>query len=233
MIPVIESLELRDISFGYDGGDEVFSALSFIFPVGEIVNLQGPHGSGKSTLFKILMGLSEPTLGSFLVNGKLTADMTFEEYNPYRLAMGYTFDSGGLIHNRTILENLTLPLVYHKICNEREASERAHGLLSYFDIHTSASARPSAVPGRVRKAAVIARAFIMNPSVLLLDDPSTGLSSRAVQNLKSLIGKKRASGELKYVFSISDDFSFCEGLVTRDIQVTRTALLPHSLGLAS
>ena len=72
---------------------------------------------------RLLAGLEQPTRGAYLINGKNVGEMSFEESLPYRLAIGYGYDYGGLIHNRTLKDNVLLPLIYHKLVSEKEAHE--------------------------------------------------------------------------------------------------------------
>ena len=97
----ITSLELNQVGFAYES-ERVLSDVSFKPQAGEIYFLQGPRGSGKRTLLKLLMGVHAPTQGEYRINGELVNHLSHAEFDRYRLNIGYAFDVGGLINNHTI-----------------------------------------------------------------------------------------------------------------------------------
>jgi ABC-type transporter Mla maintaining outer membrane lipid asymmetry ATPase subunit MlaF len=100
----------------------------------------------------------------------------FESTLPLRLQVGYTFDLGGLLHNRTIFDNLMLPLLYHKRYSDDEGQELINTQLEKFQIIKFRDLRPSFVSGSVRKMTVLLRSLLFKPRFLILDDPFVGLS---------------------------------------------------------
>src|SRR5690606_30834594 len=92
---------------------------------------------------------------------------------------GLSFDFGGLINNRTLYQNLSLILEYHKFSKEQQIRDHVMSKLQDYGIEEYADVRPSLVPGGVRKVICVLRAFIHDPQVYLLDDPSTGLRKEA------------------------------------------------------
>lgn len=203
-----ETIRFEGLSFAFEDGEQVFRNLDFDFPTDKIFWVKGEEGSGKSSLLQILAGLQVPQSGKYLINGEDVVDMSFEEFLPYRLKIGYSFDYGGLLSNRSLLSNLTLPLLYHKISTNDEATERAEELLQTFDILKYAKERPAHVPGRVRKIAVLARALITQPQLLLLDDPSVGLGIDAMHSFADYINKNRKDGVFQHIFISSFDDKF-------------------------
>lgn len=121
----------------------------------KIIWLQSSEGAGKSTVLQLMAGLLQPQQGKYLINNENVAEMSFEEFLPYRLSIGYSFDYGGLINNRTIFENIILPLVYHKILPYEEARLQVDGLLKRFELEKFRNQRPAHIPGRVRKVACL------------------------------------------------------------------------------
>jgi phospholipid/cholesterol/gamma-HCH transport system ATP-binding protein len=147
----IEKIKFENVCFKFDGSDPVLKSADFEFPENEICWIQSEEGQGKSTLLQILAGLQMPQIGQYMLNGGNVREMTFEEFLPYRLKIGYSFDYGGLISNRTLKENLLLPLQYHKILSPKEGHKRVDEILERFDFVKSAKERPAHVPGRLRK----------------------------------------------------------------------------------
>ena len=128
----IKSLKFEGVFFQHETQDPILNNADFEFPTNENVLIQSVQGAGKSTLLQILGGLIVPQSGKFLINDDNVVDMSFEEFLPYRLMIGYTFDYGGLINNRTIYDNLMLPLLYHKLVDVEEANRRVMEVLKYF-----------------------------------------------------------------------------------------------------
>jgi ABC-type transporter Mla maintaining outer membrane lipid asymmetry ATPase subunit MlaF len=201
----IQSLKFEELSFCYEGQDPLFDHVDFDFPLNEIIWVKASSGAGRSTLLQMMAGLAAPQKGKYLINGENVAEMSFEEFLPYRLEIGYGFDFGGLIHNRTLIENVTLPLVYHKICSPEEAHERA---IKYFEKLGGLKVkdqRPSMVPGGVRKLACLIRALMTEPEILLLDDPSVGLGQETSLKFFDCVQELRAKGKAQHIFVSSFD----------------------------
>ncbi|MBO9668665.1 MAG: ABC transporter ATP-binding protein, partial [Bdellovibrio sp.] len=118
------------------------------------------------------------------------------------------FDSGGLINNRSLFDNMMLPLLYHKTLPQNEAKERVEEMLGAFDLMKFANERPAHVPGRVRKTVCLLRSVVMHPQMLLLDDPSVGLGQDSVYAFVDYIHKLRKDGHLKHIFISSYDEKF-------------------------
>lgn len=204
----IESLKFEGVSFTHDGQDPIVQNVEFDFPMNEILWVKAEEGAGKSSLLQILAGLQIPQSGKYLINGENVVEMSFEEFLPYRLQIGYSFDYGGLINNRTLFDNLMLPLLYHKVVSPEEAKARVEDLFKEFGVEKFAHERPAHVPGRVRKLACLMRALVMRPQVLLLDDPSVGLGQDSVYAFVDHVHRLRKEGCLNHVFISSYDEKF-------------------------
>ena len=158
MSALVKSLHFEKLTFHYEGQEPLLKNVDFEFPISKrgaqdnaaacraldkrgtassqtgVVVIRGAQGAGSSTVMQILAGLQTPTLGSYLINGVPVENMSFEEFLPFRLRMGYGFDTGGLLSNRTLFENLVLPLNYHKICSPQEAERRVLALMERFQL---------------------------------------------------------------------------------------------------
>jgi phospholipid/cholesterol/gamma-HCH transport system ATP-binding protein len=208
----IETLRFENVTFGYSATRPVFDKLNFDFPVGKIVMVDGAPGSGQSTFLKLLAVLMQPNSGSYFVNDLDTSQMSFEQFLPLRRLMSYTFDHGGVFANRTLLDNLTLPLLYHKICSVEEAVAEATALSKEFGFFRQIDDRPAAVSGGLRKLICTLRSFMQKPQMLVMDDPFTGLDGESVKKLIALIQSRRESGMLKQVFLTSRDETWAKKL---------------------
>jgi ABC-type multidrug transport system ATPase subunit len=208
MKPQFESIKFEQLCFSHEGQDPVLYNADFDFPTRQIVWLKAEEGAGKSSLLQVMAGLQIPQSGKYLINGENVVEMSFEEFLPYRLQIGYSFDYGGLINNRSLFDNLMLPLLYHKILSGEEAKARVNHLLEKFEIKKFSHERPAHVPGRVRKLTCLARALVTHPQVLLLDDPSVGIGQEASYAFADYIHALRKEGSLQHIFISSYDEKF-------------------------
>lgn len=214
---VIKSLMFQNVSFQHDEHHRVLENCSFAFPLESVVRIHGPHGCGKSTLLKLLACLLEPQGGEIVVDGQVVNEMSFEELIPLRLKIGYAFDYGGLLNNMTIRQNLLLPVLYHKIMPADEAEAHVDSLIEMFSLQRSAQYRPSAISGGQRKLACVARSFVLNPEMVILDDPTQGLSDKATEKLIQVIGQRMAEKTLRHIFLTTENPLIIGELVNRDI----------------
>lgn len=213
----IENLKFEGLTFAYEGQDPLFEQVDFEFPSNEIVWVKASSGAGRSTMLQLMAGLLSPQKGKYLINDQNVTEMSFEEFLPYRLAIGYGFDFGGLIHNRTLLENAVLPLVYHKVCTPEQANEKALDLFEKLGATRFYKQRPSDVPGGVRKLVCLIRALIIEPQVMLLDDPSVGLGQETSLKYFDLIQDLRKAGKAQHIFVSSFDERLMSCLPHREV----------------
>lgn len=204
----IKSIRFENLTFFHEGQDILFQNVDFQFPTDSILWIRADSGTGRSTLLQLLACLQLPNAGSYYLNDLDVTDTSFEDFLPYRLNIGYAFDYGGLLNNRSLLENLTLPLLYHKILTPREAIERAHEYLDIFEVLKYKNERPAHVAGSVRKITVLLRSLMLHPQMLLLDDASVGLSQQNMHRFVDLIHRLRGAGHLKHLFISSFDHNF-------------------------
>lgn len=204
----IESLKFESVSFAHEGQEPVVQNVDFDYPMNEILWVKAEEGVGKSSLLQLLAGLQVPQSGKYLINGENVVEMSFEEFLPYRLQIGYSFDYGGLINNRTLYDNLILPLLYHKILTPEEAKLRVESMIKDFGVEKFSHDRPAHVPGRIRKLFCLMRSVVMHPEVLLLDDPSVGLGQESSYIFADHVHRLRKEGKLKHVFISSYDDKF-------------------------
>ncbi len=207
----IHELRFSAMSFGFDPSQRILSEVDFSFPQNQVAKIDSPAGAGKSTLLKLLCGLCHPCSGDFLINGQSVNQMSFAEFVPYRLNLGYAFDLGGLLNNRTLRENVELPMLYHGLYPTQDIQARVDLWFERFGLTSVQHERPSAVSGGRRKVACLIRALIHEPEVLLLDEPTVGLAENLVEELTSEVRRRRDQGSLKYIFVVSSDERLQQG----------------------
>lgn len=216
----IHSLEFKDMTFAYEGGETIFEKVSFSLPTSRAIWVRSPGGRGKSTLLKIMAGLLTPQSGSYLINGKDVSDMSFEQFLPFRLSMGYGFDMGGLLNNKSLYENLTLPLLYHKFLAPDEADSRVNETLSFFGLGQIKDTRPSSVSGSQRKLTCMIRPFIHWPQVVFLDDPVTGLKQDNLNDLLHFVEEGYASRGLRQVIFTGESPALANSLKADELMIS-------------
>ncbi|MCB0394846.1 MAG: ATP-binding cassette domain-containing protein [Bdellovibrionales bacterium] len=201
------SIHLNQVSVSYDSTKTALLPVTYDVPMGKVIRATGQPGSGKSTFLKLLMGLQMPTSGSLLINGMELAELSFEEFLPLRLKMGFSFEHGGLIYNKSLYENVTLPLEYHRNYRRKEIRQRAESIFAFFGIGEERHQRPAMVIGGLRKLTCVMRAFVHAPELVLLDDPATGLSPAMKSRLADWIGSYRMIyPDSTIVFTTDDEF---------------------------
>lgn len=221
----IESMELFNMGYSYGNGEKVFSGLNLKFKEGEVVYIQGRKGAGKNTLAKLLLGLLTPCEGEYRINGKVVNDFSYAEFDSFRLNMGYSFDVGGLINNQSLYENFRFLLDYHDYLRSEERFDHIVKLMERFEFDKQKHIRPALVSSTVRKAATVARAFLLRPEFVLLDNPTQGMNIEHLPVLVDLIKEHQRSHLLKYVIISTDDISLINQLQGKVVGVTPTGFV--------
>lgn len=206
----IRTFAFDNLSFAFESSGPIFENVTFTMPASKVVWVRSPGGRGKSTLLKILAGLLTPQSGRFLINDEDVNEMSFEQFLAYRMNIGYGFDFGGLLNNKTITENLSLPLLYHKNIDFDEVTERVDQVISMFGMEHIKNQRPYSVSGSQRKLTCVVRSFIHWPQVVFLDDPMTGLKQDNLNDLYHYVDESYAQRGLKQIFFTSESPVFAE-----------------------
>jgi len=171
-------IDLRNICRHFQMGDQQVRALDQIdvhIETGEYVSIMGPSGSGKSTLLNVLGLLDRPTAGTYLLDGRETTSLNDEELAQTRAQkIGFIFQSFHLIPRLTAFENIELPLVLAGVAPEVRRP-RVQELLASLSLESRANHRPNELSGGQRQRVAIARAMVMQPAVILADEPTGNL----------------------------------------------------------
>lgn len=219
-VKTMRRLEFRDLTFAYPGTGAVFEEINFVMPEAKAVWVRSPGGGGKSTFLKLLAGLLAPTSGQYLIDGEIVSEKSFESFLPYRMKMGYGFDMGGLINNKTLAENILLPLQYHKIWSEDDIQARVTETIELFGLQRSRDLRPYAIPGSQRKLTCVIRAFVHEPQLVFLDDPLTGLKEDNINDLMAYIDEAYARRGLRQIFFTSESSRLAQRLKAEELLIS-------------
>lgn len=150
---------------------EVLKNVSFDVSPGEIFVLMGPSGSGKSVLLKHVVGLETATSGRVLIDGKDAANEETRE----NIRMALVFQAGALFNSLSVYDNLALYPREHRIANEAGIREKVMRALQILSLENSAQKFPSELSGGMKKRVAIARALVMEPQLMLYDEPTSEL----------------------------------------------------------
>jgi phospholipid/cholesterol/gamma-HCH transport system ATP-binding protein len=164
------SVEVRGLRKSFNG-HEVLKGIDFAVKPGEVFVLMGPSGSGKSVLLKHIIGLEEPDAGEILLEGQpIQSSAVLEQY---RLAM--VFQSGALLNSLTVGENVGLYLAEHQLKSPQEIARIVEEKLEVVGLKGTENQMPSELSGGMKKRVAIARALVIEPQLILYDEPTSEL----------------------------------------------------------
>ncbi|HVS27434.1 MAG TPA: ATP-binding cassette domain-containing protein [Burkholderiales bacterium] len=169
----------------YPGGQEALRHLSFKIEAGELVGVTGHSGAGKSTLLKLLAAIERPTSGSLIVNGQNTGSLRAAAIPYLRRRFGLVFQDQKLLFERTVFENVLLPLAITGF-DRRESAKRARAALDKVGLLNKEKALPITLSGGEQQRLCIARAIVSRPVILLADEPTGNLDSAYAADIMEL-----------------------------------------------
>lgn len=174
-------IELKNIAVSYNkSAGNVFENVNKTFDNNEFVIIKGPSGAGKSTLLAVIGAYLNPSFGNVIYNGKDINKLNKKEIDLiHREKFGYVPQSNVMLKSYSILENVTSPYLYgNKNLEEIKLEERAGQILSDLGLSNKLYNKPNELSGGELKRVAIARAILMEPEIVLADEPTTGLDSR-------------------------------------------------------
>ncbi len=161
--------------------------INFKLKKGEFVAIMGPSGSGKSTLLQVISTIDSPTGGSVLIDGKNPHQMVKEELASFRRReLGFIFQDFNLIHTLTVEENIMLPLSLEGV-PANEITKRTREVARYLGIEALLPKRTFEISGGQAQRVAIARAVAHQPSLILADEPTGNLDSKATKDVMNLL----------------------------------------------
>lgn len=173
---------------------KALDGMSFQVMPGEFLGIMGSSGSGKSTLLNCIATVIKPSSGRILLQGTDVGSLKGKELSDFRgNRIGYLFQNFELLDNLTGRENIMLPLSLHRI-SEKESNTRLKHLASYLEINDVLNKFPSQMSGGQKQRVAAARALILNPEIVLADEPTGALDSK---NAKLLMNKLSGLNELE------------------------------------
>ena len=178
-------IHFDNVSKRYPGGYEALSGVNLHLDAGELAFLTGHSGAGKSTLLKLLMLLERPTSGALLINGKNVSRLSNFRIPSYRRQLGVVFQDHQLLMDRTVFDNVALPLQVAGF-SRKETGRRVRAALDSVGLLSKEKQSPLALSGGEQQRVGIARAVVHKPRILLADEPTGNLDPELSAEIMNL-----------------------------------------------
>lgn len=204
-----EIVVLRDVKKSF-GDQVVLRGIDLVAKRGETTVIIGGSGAGKTTLLRLIVALDRPTSGEIYIDGEDITKLGDRELNRVRMKFGMVYQYAALLDSITVLENVAFPLVEHTKLSRKEIERRAKDKLQILglDPDVVASKFPAELSGGMRKRVGLARALMLEPSILIYDEPTSGLDPMTSRLVDDLIEEMRERFGVTSIV-ISHDIASC------------------------
>jgi phospholipid/cholesterol/gamma-HCH transport system ATP-binding protein len=203
-------IEIQNLVKGFDK-QEVLKGVSLNLLNGENLVILGRSGSGKSVLIKCIVRLLYPEGGSIIVLGKQLTSLKRKQLDEMRQKIGFLFQSSALYDSMSVKENLEFPLIrIRKNLTKKERELKINEVLDNVGLSDSLNKMPSQLSGGMRKRISLARTIIVDPEIMLYDEPTTGLDPITSDEISTLIN------------DVKKKYKTSSIIITHDIQCART-----------
>lgn len=180
-------IEIKDLNKSF-GNLDILSLTNLDLIKGENLVVLGKSGTGKSVLIKIIIGLLKPDSGMVKVLDKIVDQITYKELLELRLRIGFSFQNSALYDSMTVKENLEFPLVRNqRSLTKNEIAKRVDEMLDAVGLSNTLNQMPAELSGGQRKRIGIARTLILQPEIMLYDEPTAGLDPITCMEINTLI----------------------------------------------
>ena len=203
-LPDGPAIAFEEVEKGFDGRT-VLDKVSFSVAHGEALCILGRSGTGKSVTLKLMIGLLMADAGKVMVEGADMATLEEDGLMKVRRRMGYLFQSAALFDSFTLCENLAMPL--HRLDGSKSREEIRQAVeetLKEVGLEKDGNKMPSALSGGMQKRAGLARALVLQPKILLVDEPSSGLDRITAGEIDELLMKVKAERHTTMVIVTHD-----------------------------
>ena len=199
-------IHFDNLSKRYPGGDEALKSISLHMDVGELAFLTGHSGAGKSTLLKLLMLMERPTSGALLINGTNINRLTNSKIPSYRRQLGVVFQDHQLLMDRSVYDNVALPL---QVAGQsrKETGRRVRAALDAVGLLSKERHSPMMLSGGEQQRVGIARAVVHKPRILLADEPTGNLDSKSGHEIMGILNQLYEDGNTIILVTHEDDIA--------------------------
>jgi phospholipid/cholesterol/gamma-HCH transport system ATP-binding protein len=205
-------IEVRDLVYRVSGRT-IIDGLSFVVHEGESFGIMGMSGAGKSTVLKLLMGLLPPTAGDIVIDGESIVGLSELQLARVRRKMGMCFQYAALFDSLTVEENVAFGLRRHTPLSREQIRAKVAEALERVGMAGTEHLYPAQLSGGMRKRVGIARALVMEPKIMLYDEPSAGLDPIMTAVLDELIkslARQRGMTSVVVTHEVQELFALCD-----------------------
>ncbi|WP_067617756.1 energy-coupling factor ABC transporter ATP-binding protein [Dissulfuribacter thermophilus] len=212
-------IELKDIYFAYSNGESIFQGLDFTLNEGERILLKGPNGAGKTTLFNLILGLLTPQKGKVILFGKQC--VKDKDFKVPRQKIGFLFqDSDHQLFCPTVLEDVCFgPL--NQGLNSTDAIKKAEEILYMLGVSHLAHRPSYRLSGGEKRLVALATILVMEPDVLLLDEPFNALDMRAKKRIEEVL----TNIKIRAMILVSHYEKLPKGLISKEAFLRKNEIL--------
>ncbi len=209
-------VEFKDVYKKY-GAKEVLRGANLTVFRGEVLVILGGSGTGKSVTLRHMLGLEAPDAGRVVVEEEDVTDLPEEEFYRVRKKFGMLFQSGALFDSMTVFENIAFPLREHTEMSDEEITRAVREKLELVNLPNSEQLMPVDLSGGMRKRVGLARSIVLDPKMILYDEPTTGLDPITSQKINELIIDLQSklnvtsvvvTHDIQSAFSVGDRIAF-------------------------
>lgn len=206
------------------GNKCVHQDVSFYVKKGECLGLVGGSGAGKSVILRSLIGLERPDSGSIEINGQEITNISERHWVNLRKKVAYAFQGGALFDSMTVFQNLAYPLKEHTQLSMAEIQVKILSQLADFGLSGTERLYPNELSGGMQKRVGLARAMMLEPDILLYDEPTAGLDPYNTKRIQELILNLKKKGvtsilvthDMPTAFAVCDKFAFLKDKVIKE-----------------
>lgn len=220
-------VEFKDISLHF-GEKTIFDHLNLVIRSGECLVLLGPSGIGKSTLLRLLLETLRPEGGTIYFDGVEITHLSRERLNGVRTRIGMVFQSSALISSFSVAENLALALRELTRKEETEIAAIVEEKLRFVGLEKTKELMPCQLSGGMKKRIAVARALVLNPDLILFDEPTTGLDPAAAYHVAELIADLNRKAAIT-ILVVTHDLRCAFRIATRIAVLDRGRIVEEGL----
>lgn len=216
-------IEVNDFHKSF-GKKSVHAGVTFYVKKGECLGLVGGSGAGKSVILRSLIGLEKADAGEIHIEGINVTNYSELQWQKMRKKVAYAFQGGALFDSMTVFQNLAYPLKEHTKLNIKEITIKIAAQLDDFGLSGTEKLFPSELSGGMQKRVGLARAMMLEPDILLYDEPTAGLDPYNTRNIQELILNLKKKGvtsilvthDMPTAFAVCDKFAFLKDKVVKE-----------------